>query len=65
MTAPAYLRRPIRAHAFQRDPDIPPDHNDRSYCRLCHLPGQPGDARHPDDQGARSELTARILGERD
>lgn len=61
-------------HAFHEDTTIPPDHAGRRWC-VCGLPGEQGDARHPDDappltgalpptpEDAR-DLDNRRLGER-
>lgn len=65
----------VTPHSFEADPDMPPDHNGRRWCR-CGLPGSPGDDRHPFDaqpltaalpptpEPAR-EIDTRRLGERE
>lgn len=61
----------VPAHAFERDLDVPLDHQRRAWCLWCHLPGRAGDDRHPQDAGPLRppadpdaiDLDARILGE--
>lgn len=63
---PGPVRSRVRPHAFERDHDVPTDYYRRAWCRRCHLPGTPGDERHPtpDVSAETRALTARILGER-
>lgn len=64
----------VPPHRFDEDPNVPPDHGRRRWCR-CGLPGEPGDERHPVDAdplhstvmppvpAAALEQDARRLGE--
>lgn len=62
---------PRPPHQF--DPDATRDYWDRSWCRWCGLPGEPGDERHPAGAPGRypeqspeaRELALRVLGEHD
>jgi hypothetical protein len=47
---------------FTPDPDLPADHNGRRTCR-CGLPGEPGDAHHPEREAAE-DGQMRAAGER-
>jgi hypothetical protein len=65
----------VPPHAFDEDPNVPPDWTGRRTCR-CHLIGEAGDQHHPVDAEPLSstllpptpeparEIDTRRLGER-
>lgn len=71
----AQPRAPQGEHAFNLDPDVPPDFFGRRFCKDCGKAGLDGDPQHPygalpaarlrypDAPPGAAEIDARILGE--
>lgn len=48
-------------HPFQADPDVPPDHHGRAFCRHCGKVDIPDDPRHTmPDVAAQGEHRRRV-----
>jgi len=68
-------RAPQGSHAFNPDPEVPPDFFGSRFCADCGKAGAEGDAQHPygalpavrlrypDPPAGSVELDARIIGE--
>lgn len=53
----------VPPHLFDRDPDVPPDHQGRGACR-CGLIGRPGDAHHTLPPGPDVDARELAAGEK-